>query len=106
MASLCFAMASYAMRANKDHRERALWRGSLRSREKRERRTSHWSNETQGRLRREVMPPSEGRDAPKNIGGSDAGVYAPGGNKARFSLSAERWEDQNQVVVVGSQTGE
>jgi len=28
------------------------------------------------------------------------------GNKARFSLSAERWEDQNQVVVVGSQTGE
>ena len=24
--------------------------------------------------------------------GSDAGVYAPGGNKARFSLSAERWK--------------
>jgi len=39
-----------------------------------ERRTSHWSNETQGRFHRKVMPPSVGSDAPKNIGGSDAAL--------------------------------
>ncbi len=54
---------------------------------------------SQGRLRREVM-------RREIAGGSDAGDFAPGSNKARFSLSAERWEDQNQVVVVGSQTEE
>ncbi len=53
-----------------------------------------------GRLRREVRLAARGSDAPKNIGGSDAGVYAPGSNRARFSLSTDEHYVEGQRSTV------
>ena len=41
-----------------------------------------------------------GSDARRNVRGSDAGAFAPGGNKARFSLSADEHYVEGQRSTV------